>query len=73
MPYEAFVEKYGERCGICGRGPSEKRRLDRDHDHRGAGRDRGLLCWYCNRLLPNRVDADWLRRAADYLERAGRE
>jgi hypothetical protein len=68
LPYEWWVERYGEVCGICGALP-KNRRLDRDHDHR-TGEPRGLLCWSCNRLLPNRVDAEWLRRASGYLARA---
>jgi hypothetical protein len=68
VPYERWVELYGERCGICGAGPGT-RRLHRDHDHK-TGQARGILCFRCNTALPNRVDADWLRAAADYLERA---
>ena len=67
MPYEQWVELYGEVCGICGRGPGT-RRLDRDHCHK-AGRPRGLLCARCNRALPNWVTPEWLRAAANYLER----
>jgi hypothetical protein len=68
-PYEAWVERFGEACNICGALPSAKRRLDRDHDHR-TGRARGVLCVRCNRGLPAWVTAEWLRAAADYLERA---
>jgi hypothetical protein len=68
-PYELWVARFGERCGICGRPPGPNRRLDRDHDHRGAGAPRGLLCHQCNRALPSWVTADWLRKAAAYLER----
>jgi hypothetical protein len=69
LPYEQWVERYGERCGICGRPPGPSRKLDRDHDHR-TGQPRGLLCFRCNRALPVWVTAEWLRRAAAYLERA---
>ncbi len=69
MPYEEWVARFGERCGICGAEPSASRRLDRDHDHR-TGAARGLLCHLCNRALGNRIDAEWCRRAAAYLERA---
>lgn len=70
-PYEAYVTlNGGERCGICLRPRSEKdRKFDRDHDHR-TGRPRGLLCHRCNRALPHWMTAEWLRAAADYLERA---
>jgi hypothetical protein len=69
--YEEWVRLYGDRCGICGRGPTARRKLDRDHDH-GSGRGRGLLCARCNRALPSWCNAAWLRAAADYLERAER-
>ncbi len=72
MPYEAWVEQFGETCGICGAGPSANRRLDRDHDHK-TGVARGLLCHLCNRALGNRVDSAWLERAAAYLRRTERE
>lgn len=72
MAYEEWVRMFGgEVCGICGRQPSATRRLDRDHDHK-TGKPRGLLCARCNRALPSWVDAQWLRRAAYYLERGAR-
>jgi hypothetical protein len=71
LPYEEYVRiNGGEHCGICGAKPSENRRLDRDHEHRGDGKPRGVLCWSCNTKLDNRVSPEWLRKAADYLERA---
>lgn len=68
VPYEEYVRLTGgEFCKLCGATPKPGRRLDRDHDHR-TGQPRGLLCHLCNRLLPDRVTPDWLRRAADYIE-----
>ncbi len=68
--YAMFIELTGgEFCAICGRKPSGRRRLDRDHDHR-SGLPRALLCSRCNRGLPSWVTAEWLRAAADYLDRA---
>lgn len=69
LPYEQWVELFDERCGICDREPKPTRRLDRDHDHR-LGTMRGLLCHRCNRALASWVDVQWLRAAAEYLERA---
>lgn len=70
IPYEEYIVlNGGEFCAICGVGPSPARRLDRDHDHTGLGRPRGLLCHFCNRRLDDRVTPEWLRAAADYLER----
>jgi ribosomal protein L37E len=71
IDYAAFIKlNGGEHCAICGRGPTAARRLDRDHDHR-TGEPRGLLCHSCNRFLPHFSTPDWLRAAADYLERFG--
>jgi hypothetical protein len=69
IPYEVWVARYGERCGICGRPPSAQRNLDRDHDHR-TGEARGLLCHQCNRGLRDWVTAEWLDKAAAYLRKA---
>ena len=66
LPYEWWVSEFGERCGICEREPSAKRRLDRDHCHK-TGEPRGLLCHRCNRALPDWMTVDWLTRAARYL------
>jgi hypothetical protein len=71
MPYEWWVDKFGEQCGICGKGPSVGRRLDRDHDHK-SGTARGLLCHRHNRGLDWFADLDELRRAVAYLEIAER-
>lgn len=79
LTYEEFVIlNGGEYCGICG-APRSDRRLDRDHSHIGAGFPRGLLCHSCNRTLSRRMEisakgdlAGWLRKAADYVERAER-
>jgi len=71
LDYAAYVTlNGGERCGICGTGPSARRRLDRDHCHKTAGgRPRGLLCARCNRALPSWITVDWLNNAAAYLAR----
>jgi hypothetical protein len=82
LPYEAFVlvnGEFGERCGICGAPPVNKRN-DRDHEHSARGLVRGILCHRCNRVLGKRMEAavrqmgmtlpEWLRAAADYVERA---
>jgi hypothetical protein len=71
-PYELWIAQFGERCGICGRPPGPKRRLDRDHDHR-TGEPRGLLCHRCNRAMPDWVTVGWLRKAITYLLRARRD
>lgn len=68
IPYEKWVERFGEQCGICGRPPGA-RRLHRDHPHRGSAEMRGLLCFQCNAALRPYMTADWMRRALAYLER----
>ena len=69
MPYEQWVQRFGERCAICGKSPKPGKRLDRDHCH-ATGAARGLLCGMpCNRFLASWLTPAWLRAAADYLER----
>jgi hypothetical protein len=72
LPYEAYVIANGgsEDCGICGRPPPEGGKHRRDHEHKGDGLARGLLCWTCNMALRDFATVEWLRAAADYLERA---
>ena len=67
-PYEMWVERFGEVCGICGRGPSSRRRLDRDHCHK-SGLARGILCHACNRALTATVTREWMVAAISYLDR----
>jgi hypothetical protein len=68
-PYEEWVAEFGDACNICGaKQPDGGRRLHRDHCH-ATGVRRGILCFRCNTALPNRVDADWLERAAEYVRR----
>lgn len=73
LTYEQYIEiNGGEFCGVCRCGPTNGRRLDRDHDHEGTGKPRGLLCRYHNRLLKRQITLDEARRIVDYLERAER-
>jgi hypothetical protein len=68
-PYEKWVQEFGERCGICGAPPKPGRRLNRDHAHREPYGARGLLCANCNRHLHYWATPEWLRKAAEYLDR----
>jgi hypothetical protein len=72
LPYEAYVIANGgsENCGICGRPPPEGGRHRKDHEHKGEGLARGLLCWTCNLALRDFATVDWMRNATSYLERA---
>ena len=67
--YARMLEAQGGGCAICGT-PPKSRRLHVDHDHK-TGNVRGLLCYRCNRALPNYVTASWLVRAARYLDSEG--
>lgn len=67
--YDEMLEAQHGVCALCFR-PPKSRRLHVDHDHKPPYRVRGLLCFRCNRALPDYLDAEWLRRAADYLERS---
>lgn len=67
-----------DKCGICGAPPTAKKN-DRDHEHRDNGLVRGILCHNCNRAFGRRLESaargdlvGFLRRAADYFERAER-
>ena len=70
VPYEKWAAVFGERCNICGRPAGPRRRLDRDHCH-SSSVARGLLCFRCNRALPDWMTEEWLRNAAAYLARGG--
>lgn len=67
--YERLLEAQGGRCAICDRPPPADRRFDIDHDH-ATMKIRGLLCRGCNMRLRKDHKPQWLRRAAEYLERA---
>lgn len=70
--YEHFIDiNGGEHCGICGRGPTPGRRLDRDHAHTTGdlGEARGLLCPDCNRHLGGWYTIGRVRALLAYLER----
>lgn len=66
--YDDLLAMQGGGCAICGRKPSERRRLDMDHDHKLMF-IRGLLCVRCNRALAHWITSEWLRAAADYLDK----
>lgn len=63
--YARLLAAQGGHCALCLNVP-KTRRLHVDHDH-ATGRVRGLLCYRCNRALPNYVTARWLLRASAYL------
>lgn len=55
-------------CALCFNPPKPGgRKLGIDHDHKTLAL-RGLLCFRCNRALPEHVTPEWLGRAKAYLE-----
>lgn len=66
--YDRILEYQDGVCGVCKLPPSTRRKFDLDHDHRQMYA-RGLLHARCNRALPAWITPEWLRQAADYLER----
>jgi hypothetical protein len=64
--YDRMLNEQGGGCAICGN-PPKSRRLHVDHDHK-TGKVRGLLCFRCNRALPNYVTNDWMIAATEYLK-----
>lgn len=73
LPREAFIEANDgfDGCWVCRElGVSDEgKRLERDHEHRGAGRPRGILCSYHNRLLGPRYTPELVLAYAKYLNR----
>lgn len=65
--YDRMLDAQQGVCGICARMPSDKRKLDIDHDHISMT-IRGLLCARCNRAIPSWMDSRWCREAANYLD-----
>ncbi len=77
--HRAIVARYRKRydellalqngvCALCLRPPKEGgRKLNIDHDHKSLEL-RGLLCFKCNRALPEHVSAEWLGKAKAYIE-----
>lgn len=75
--YDRLLAAQDGVCAICKRSPDQiaaatgkpVRRLDIDHDHANL-RIRGLLCRGDNMKLRKGITAEWMRKAADYLDAA---
>lgn len=67
--YEALLESQNNTCAITGLKPNEGDKLQVDHCH-ATGKVRGLLLKNINKALGVFKDnPDWLRNAADYIEK----
>lgn len=66
----AMFEAQGCRCAICGSdNPNAKAGWNTDHCHK-SGKVRFILCAHCNRGLGAfRDNPEWLRKAAEMLEK----
>lgn len=57
-------------CWVCRYlGEASRKPLHRDHEHKGDGRPRGILCAYHNRLLGPRYTPELAAAFAAYLNR----
>ena len=71
LPLSFYVEiNGGKHCGICGKTAKPGEKFHRDHEHKGVGFPRGLLCFRCNSALRPYMTLEWLRAAVAYVERA---
>jgi hypothetical protein len=66
--FQAFNEKQGGKCAICGGVNDRGHALCADHDHE-TGIIRGLLCRTCNLGIGHlRDDPTLMRKAAEYID-----
>ena len=73
LPREVYVEANDgyDGCWVC-RYLGEQRPgvLGRDHEHKGEGKPRGILCTFHNRLLGPNYTPELAQAFAAYLNRA---
>src|SRR4051812_25449058 len=72
LPREVFVEANGgyDGCWVCRElGETRPGPLCRDHEHKGAGTPRGILCQWHNRCLGPRYTPALTLALARYLNR----
>jgi len=65
--YNDRIKEQNGVCAICGKSPSENKRLSLDHDH-DTQQLRGLLCTKCN-LIVGTLENNDLRKAIEYIEK----
>lgn len=69
--YERILAAQGGKCAICRRLPKPGKNFNVDHDHK-TDAVRGLLCFFCNRILLGRRREDAGLHLAAYLYLAAR-
>lgn len=76
VEFNELVHGAGDRCGVCGKPPTDARNLDRDHGHNpdenSYAKPRGLACpgnQGCNALMPRQLTLERARAIVAYLVR----
>ena len=65
--YDKMYKRQNGRCAICGYKPTPPYRgLNVDHCHK-TGKNRGLLCSYCNRKIIGAIEKIGLKKIINYL------
>lgn len=72
--YEIIVRSQGGACALCqekltktGKNKGQPKKLFVDHDHK-SGLTRGVLCFSCNKRIPEWMTIEWLNKVLAYLE-----
>lgn len=74
VDYEKILRHQGRLCALCreanartGKNKGLPKKLFVDHDHK-TGLTRGILCYSCNRRIPEWMTVEWLKKVLAYLE-----
>lgn len=65
--YELMWKAQGECCYLCFNTPKQgQKKYAIDHDH-ATGRNRKILCYFCNKYRVGRLDLKWAYKIYNYL------
>jgi len=71
--WDTILRYQGGRCALCkekkaktGKRKGQDKLLYTDHDHK-TGLTRGILCYGCNRKLPEWLTIEWIEKLFDYF------
>lgn len=74
LEYDKILAHQGGVCALCeelrtqsGKNKGKPKPLGVDHDHK-SGLTRGILCFGCNRRLPEWMTVEWLEEALAYMK-----